>query len=104
MKLRFFIPVVFVAVFGLGVWGMAQQQKFTPPSDIHLNAEASSAYIDLEKSKAELARQYQMITSQQLALLVGAGVPVEMRGNCAANNGVVTCSKPEAAKAQPSPK
>lgn len=63
-----------------------------------LNPEASEAWQRIEDAKQKLRDQYAILDSQQAALLIGASVPLEARGHCLNDKGVVVCAVPETAK------
>ena len=58
---------------------LAFSQQAPKPATYTLPAEASKAYQELEKVKAEAFRSFQDAEQKQLALLIGAEVPASVR-------------------------
>ena len=66
-----------------------------------LSPEASKAYKLIADAENELQKQYGQLESNRMALLIGANVAAEARGNCNMDKpDAVVCSKPAAS---PSP-
>ena len=58
-----------------------------------LNPEASQVYLEIEKAKADLTQKFQILQAQQMALMIGAGIPASERDRAASvNAGIVECA------------
>lgn len=91
MKLTFLLITLLIATCGL----IARTQQPSP-----LSPEASKTYLQLDAQEKELTRQLNEVRGYKLAILIGANINPEARGNCQADDkGIVSCQKP-----QPSPK
>lgn len=91
------IPII--AFILIAVWGvMALSQQ---PAPFKLKPEASKKFIEIGQAHGRVLKECNTAlvahAEAQQALLIGAEVPVEMRGNCQADEtGIVMCSKPAA--------
>lgn len=66
--------VIFLLIVG-GIITIAQSKE----AAYKLNAEASANYLELERAKQDLIRQFQDLQARQQAILIGAGIPAAER-------------------------
>lgn len=98
--------IVMTAILGIYVAVGAQEPKAIvpkPETAITLSPEASKRWNDLNAAEQEFFRQAQqtlaMYEARKTDVLIGAGVPADLRPNCAGDP--VVCRAPQPA---PSPK
>lgn len=89
-----------LAGFLLAAMAFAVIRAQSPAPAHSLSPEASRKFIEIgqtyNRTFNECSAVLKARADEQMALLIGAGVPLEMRANCEAKDGIVTCSKPKA--------
>ena len=97
-----FVLVTTILVLAL-IGGVLARAQNGSPVPVTLKPEASKRFIEIAQAHNRVFNECNAVlkarADEQMALLIGADVPVEMRQNCGADeSGIVTCRKPEVKK------
>lgn len=93
-----------ILIIGITIMAVVAVKAQQPVATFKLNPEASKRFVELSASWSQTYSKCKDAldarVNEQQGILLGAGVPAEMRTNCDVDaTGIVVCKKPEAAKA-----